>query len=68
MHDVVLVELLKSLEQLPEDNEGLGFFEHLLLIDQTLKSTAVAVLVHKVEVVGGLQGLDEPDDVLVPQR
>lgn len=54
MHDVVLVEFLESLQQLPEDDEGLGFLQELFLLQQSLQVALVAVLVHKIEIVRGL--------------
>ena len=65
MHYIVLVQLLKSLQQLPEDNQSLLLTQHLLLLQQRLKSTPVAVLIDKIEVVGSFEGLYEPDYILI---
>ena len=68
MHDVVLIELLERLEQLPKDHQRLLLLQHLLLLKQRFQCPAIAVLIHEVKVIGSLEGLDEPDDVVVLQR
>ena len=67
MHDIVFVEFLEGLEELPEDDQCLVLLEYLFLLQVGLEGAAVAVLVDEVEVVGGFEGLDEPHDVLVFQ-
>ena len=65
MHNIVLVQLLKGLQQLSEDDQSLLLAEHLLFLQQGLKGTPVTVLVDKIEVVGSFEGLYEPDDILI---
>lgn len=65
MHDVVLVEHLKSVNELLEDQECLFFWDDAILPEHSLERASVAVLVDEVEVVGGLEHVDVLDDVLV---
>ena len=51
MHDVVLVQDLKGLKELFEDEEGVGFGELTLLGEKVLEGASVAVLIDKVEVI-----------------
>jgi hypothetical protein len=65
MHDIVLIESLEGLEKLPEDEQGLFLFEHIVFSEESLESAAIAVLVDEVEVVLGLEHVEVGDDVLV---
>ena len=51
MHDVVLVQDLKGLKELFEDEKGIGFGELTLLGQKVLEGASVAVLVDEVEVI-----------------
>ena len=64
MHDVVLVENLEGLEELPEDHEGLGLLQVVLPLEEVLESAAVAELIDNVVIVLGLDDFVVADDVL----
>ena len=63
MHDVILVQLLESLQQLSEYYQRLGLWQLFLSVQHALQRAIVAVLVHKIEVVRSLQGFNKTHDV-----
>lgn len=68
MHNIVLIQLLERLQQLPKDHKSLLFLQHLLLLKQGLQGSAIAVLIHEVKVIRSLEGLYKPDDVIIFKR
>jgi hypothetical protein len=65
MHDVIFIQFLKGLQQLPENDQRLRLSQIFLLLEQRFKGTTVAVLIDEVEVVGSFEGLDEANNILV---
>ena len=65
MHYIVLVQLFEGFEELPEEDEGLRFCEDFAFLEQAFDGAVIAEFVDEVEVIGGLEGFDELDDVLV---
>ncbi len=52
MHNVVLIENLKSINKLFEDKQGLLLWNDFIFPEDTFKSSSIAVLVDEVEIVG----------------
>lgn len=52
---------------MPENDQGFFLLEHLFLLKETLERATVAVLIDKVEIVGGFECLDEPDNILISE-
>lgn len=65
MHNVILIEHLKSVNQLFEDKECLFFCYHFIFTKYTLESAAITVFINKIEVVGGFKHIDILDDMLI---
>lgn len=65
MHDVILVEHLKGLKQLFENEQGLFFGEDALPFEDAFESSAVAVFVDEIEIVGSFEHVNILDDVVV---
>ena len=65
MHDAVLIELFERFKQLSEDDKRLFLSESLPLLEEGLECAAIAVLIYKVEIIGGFKGFDEANDVVV---
>jgi len=65
VHDVVLIEDLKGIDELFEDEESLFFRDDSIFPENAFEGASVAVLVDKVEVVGSLEHVDILDDMLV---
>lgn len=63
MHDVVLVQDLKGLKELFEDEKCVGFGKFTLLGQQVFEGASVAVLVDEIEVIGGFEHVKIFDDV-----
>ena len=63
VYDAVLVQNLEGLEQLLEVAQGLALRELLFGLENRIKSPSVAVVVHEVVVVGGLEHLEVLHDV-----
>ena len=59
----MLVEYLECLHQLFEVGHGPGLWKMPFHFQQLLQCTTIAELVHKVEVVVGLEHLDALDNV-----
>jgi hypothetical protein len=64
VHDVVPVEHLECLQQLPEGLQGFFFGEGSFFFDDLVEVAPVAVLVDEVVVVPGLEVVLVPDYVL----
>lgn len=65
MHDIVLVEDLKGINKLLEDEQSLFFCNDFVFAEETLEGATVTVLVDKVEIVGRFEHIDVLDDVLI---
>lgn len=65
MHDVVLIEYLKSIDELFEDQKCFLFGYHFVFAKYAFESAAVAVLINEVEVVGCFEHVDILDNMLV---
>lgn len=65
MHDVVLVEDLKGIDELLEDQQCLFLGDDAILPEYAFQGATVAVLVNKVKVVGCLEHVDVLDDMLM---
>lgn len=63
VHNVVLVEDLKGLDELLEILHGLCLGELLFLLEELFEGAPITELIHEVEVVVGLEHLDVPHDV-----
>lgn len=64
MEDVKLVENFEGVEEVGDEFNGLLFGDGALLADFGLEGTPVAVLVHEVMIILGLDELVEADDLL----
>lgn len=53
MHNIILVEDLKSLKKLFEDQEGLFLVQSVLFSKKAFKSATIAVFVNKIKVILG---------------
>jgi hypothetical protein len=63
MHDVVLREDLKRFNHLPEVEESAFLNKGPFLLQQFIKSSAVAVFIDEVEVISSFEHIDVFDDV-----
>lgn len=63
MHDIVLIQDLKSFQQLFKDPNTLLLTEFGLLFEFVLKGSPIAILIDKIKVVLRLVHLHIPDDV-----
>ena len=62
VHDFVLADFSEALQNLQKEIHGLLFRKSLLLLQEVLQVSLVAVLQHQVDVVLGLFDVDEFDD------
>lgn len=65
MHDVESIEEFEGLEELSKDAEGLLLWERALLFQSWLEGAPIAVLVHEVIIIAGLEVVLVFDNVLV---
>jgi hypothetical protein len=65
MHDVILIEYLKGIDELLEDEQSPLFRNDSIFPEYSLERASIAVLVDEVEVVGGLEHVHIFDDMLV---
>ena len=63
VHDVVFVEYLEGLEELPENEEGLLLGKLALLGEEIFQCASITKLVNEVEVVACLEHVIVFDDV-----
>ena len=63
MHDVILVQDLKGLKELFEDEKGIGFGKLTLLGQKVLEGASIAILVDEVEVIWSFDHIEIYDDI-----
>ena len=63
MHNIILIQNLKGLEELLEDKQCVLFWQFPLFGEQALQSASVAVFVDKIEIIGSFEHVVVLDDV-----
>jgi hypothetical protein len=64
MHNVMPAQNAKGLHHLREIEQGCAFREAALLLEQFLECASIAILVHKIVIIGSFEHIEVFDDML----
>jgi hypothetical protein len=65
MEDFVVIQLLVAIDDIPDDQDGELFiiYEKGIIFIEMRENPVLAILIKQIDVMGGLQGIAQPDDV-----